>query len=466
MIIQNDSSLRSPRSFRQGTQETGLVVLHMGIVTILLLLNCRAAKAAGNPPTPGVWYTASGEERTYDDLRKLIASKGSLAGTRLIDVSLDGAPLAGLDLSSANLAHASLVSANLRGARLSGAILSNADLSGANLENVDLTNADLSSAQLRGANMKGAVLHSAALFGANLELARAEDVDFSSSVGLGFAYWGFGLYWNQGTKWPSVDFYKPRNLNSLEGKLSLLLNSEITFWVGVIVLAMLVTFMALGKLQELITLRGQQTKIKELERAPKADLGLLTFIEQQLNLTIERERLTMLAAHTRAQRLASVGTIVLLLSLLAPLISTLTYVNTVPTADEIRTAQAVTKDAKMTPDQLSKVLGPDWRVLLSGLSFGLLLLAAARGIMKQEQQQREMYFRVAQRVTSFENMVSALRISDRLEKEGQSWQLPSTLELIVARLLNPDPLVYHSAQEKEESQDLISTTFEALKSLK
>jgi uncharacterized protein YjbI with pentapeptide repeats len=85
----------------------------------------------------------------------------SLAGARLSDMFLPGAPLSGADLRQANLRRSDLrltdlSSADLEDAYLTDANLSAADLTGADLTDADLTNADLSEADLRGADLSAA----------------------------------------------------------------------------------------------------------------------------------------------------------------------------------------------------------------------------------------------------------------------------------------------------------------------
>jgi hypothetical protein len=52
----------------------------------------------------------------------------------------------------------------------------------------------------------------------------------------------------------------------------------------------------------------------------------------------------------------------------------------------------------------------DWHLLAFGVAVGLLFLAAARGLARQEIHQRDTYFHLSLRVFQYERYVSALRI--------------------------------------------------------
>ena len=95
------------------------------------------------------------------------------------------------------------------------------------------------------------------------------------------------------------------------------------------------------------------------------------------------------------------------------------------------------KDIGVPLGNVSLTTQRDWRVLASGLSFGLLFLAAARGILRQEVQQRDDYFKLERHMSYYENLMSALRIEDRLSREEKEppAEIRKRIEVVIDRLM-------------------------------
>lgn len=200
-------------------------------------------------------------------------------------------------------------------------------------------------------------------------------------------------------------------------------------------------------LERFIQLKKQKAKIEQVEKVVKEESEkretLVRYIELVLSLASEREKLTMIRAQGRASTLFVIGTVLMVLSVFAPIISLAAYITTEPLANDTLTMIKAIKDQiGITPSFNDIVNQRDWRILLSGVSFGFLFLAAARGILRQEGQQMTTFLNLARRVTYYENIVSALKIAERNELEKISELAPSDrpdrvhLENLVVRIIN------------------------------
>jgi hypothetical protein len=81
----------------------------------------------------------------------------------------------------------------------------------------------------------------------------------------------------------------------------------------------------------------------------------------------------------------------------------------------------------------------DWHLLLAGVSFGLLFIAAARGILLAEGRQREVYAREVRETAYYGDLRRALGMAQRLDKKKNDATEPATEEVvraIMALMLN------------------------------
>ncbi len=225
-------------------------------------------------------------------------------------------------------------------------------------------------------------------------------------------------------------------------------------------------------LQRLIELKKQKTKVERAEKFVKEEAEkqetIVKYIEAIINLANEREKLTMLRAQGRASVLFGIGTALMVLSVFAPILSWVAYLSTEPITDEtIRLTKTLKEQLGIIPSYNEIAAQRDWRILLSGVSFGFLFLAAARGILRQEGQQMATFLNLARRVTYFENIVNALKIAERneLERIGQlppeSRSMQPDLQQYIKRIIDmlfqpPQELALLNREDKKtiETDDL------------
>jgi hypothetical protein len=379
-------------------------------------------------------------------------TEADLSRAKFSRANLSRAILKRANLRDANLGHADLAWAILSDADLTWANLKGADLSHVNLSRAKLNGADLSASDLGGVNFDGATLTNVILSRANLKSA-----DLSAGVGLSATVWGEGVVYDANTRWPQA-FPLPRNLGTLQGKIGLFIEK---YWLAIVLFSLvgLVAFVSFVVYRWKRKIKEQTDKIFKQEEVlkEKTTANIVEFVEAELKVASEREKLAMLIAQVRSGRLFVIGSFLMVLSVFAPFGSAAIYWQTDPLNDEVvMRLEQLKKKADITPASESISLKKDWRILFSGLSFGFLFLAAARGILKQEARQSSTYFVTSERVTHYENLGRALRINDRLKSEAQ----PSENDKVVRRII--EKLFESPEQKKDESQTKDSELAEGL----
>ena len=370
-------------------------------------------------------------------------SNSNLKRSKLESANLSRVDLIESNLSEANLGKADLTWADLTGADLSWANLSRADLSRANLTRAKLNATDLSLTDLGRVNFTGANLSGTIFSGAKLKRA-----DLSSSVGLLDAIWGDGVYYDANTKWPPA-YPAPRNLSTLQGKISWFVEK---YWLAIVLFSLLIFVIFVSFTIYRMNLKIKE-KTKELEKGKetlKEITGMVEFVEAVLKVASLREEVAMSIAQGRSGRLFIIGSFLMVLSVFAPFGSAIIYWQADPLNDEIvMHLEQLKNKTGFVPTKESISFKKDWRILFSGLSFGFLFLAAARGILRQEARQSSTYFKTAERVTYYENLARALLINERLQGEAGHSENDKLIQRIIEKLFASP----QQASEEEAATD-------------
>lgn len=192
----------------------------------------------------------------------------------------------------------------------------------------------------------------------------------------------------------------------------------------------------------------QRAKVENVEHvyheeSEKKEVSLVKYIELTLSLASERERLTMIKAQGRAGMLFIIGTILMVMSVFAPFASIATYLSTDLLSSETVTAlKTLKEELGISPSAKDIINQRDWRILFSGISFGFLFLAAARGLLRQEGQQMTTFLKLGQSIAYYESIVSALKIAERKELKRIGGLSPEdrseepNLDDLVTRIVN------------------------------
>lgn len=205
--------------------------------------------------------------------------------------------------------------------------------------------------------------------------------------------------------------------------------------------------------REVAEVEQRQELIKTIEERSEQATSSSVFVQDQIKLNIERERLNMLLAERRANNLFTIGRFLMVLSVLAPLFSAALYLwaNPLP-AEAVSHLKEMRDAAGSLPVQLTLSVQRDWRILFAGVSIGFLFLAAARGVLTQQARQSQTFFSLAERVASYERMISVIKIRTR-GTSGKKDDLPNDIKKIVmSRLLASHPSQLSDVMAEHEAE--------------
>lgn len=159
----------------------------------------------------------------------------------------------------------------------------------------------------------------------------------------------------------------------------------------------------------------QRLTAEALEAQAEKEETLVDYVEAQLIAAAARQEVAVRSAEARANRLSSIGIILMVSSVLVPFGLVYLYMSLPPAAP--------TTPAGAPPQR-------DWHLLLAGVSFGLLFIAAARGILLAEGRQREVYAREVRETAYYGDLRRALGMAQRLDKEYRDTANKSTREIV------------------------------------
>lgn len=160
-------------------------------------------------------------------------------------------------------------------------------------------------------------------------------------------------------------------------------------------------------------IRSQTLVAEALEAKAEKEETLVDYVEAQLIAAAARQEVTVRSSEARANRLSSIGIILMISSVLVPFALVYLYMS-LPT---------------LAPS-VDVPLQRDWHLLVAGVSFGLLFIAAARGILLAEGRQREVYAREVRETAFYGDLRRALGMAQRLDKEDRDATDKATREIV------------------------------------
>lgn len=182
--------------------------------------------------------------------------------------------------------------------------------------------------------------------------------------------------------------------------------------------------------------RSQEERVRTAEKDATLDQPFHDFAKAQLRVVIERASLLMVSAEGRANMLYGVGTIMTLASVLAPVAAVGAYLASDPLPPNLVATLAALKDAGgKLPSGLAISTSRDWHVLLGGISFGFLFLAASAALFAQHRRQTEMVFLLGNDVDYFNRVNAAVEIAARADAAALQGTLAKVIGLVIAELL-------------------------------
>lgn len=160
------------------------------------------------------------------------------------------------------------------------------------------------------------------------------------------------------------------------------------------------------------TVASTRREAEVLEAKAESEETLVEYVEGQLLAAAKRQDAAVQRAESRGDRLSSIGSFLMIASVFAPLIFVILYV---------QLGRATTDGA--SPQR-------DWHLLLAGVSFGLLFIAAARGILVAEARQRDVYAREVRETAYYGDLRRALGMAQRIDREDKDEKQPATREVV------------------------------------
>lgn len=217
----------------------------------------------------------------------------------------------------------------------------------------------------------------------------------------------------------------------------------------------------------------KEAQIVRFETTPPAKEDLLQTLRRHIKIAVSREEVSMLRAEARANNLFGIGRAFLIASILGPVAAALLYWWVDPVTPET-VAQLKDLHQALGPDAFKGVTlsaNRDWRILLAGVSFGLLFLAAARGLLNQQAKEAATYFKLEEKINVLERLDSVLSIRAAHPGLEANPSEKALAELVFSGLLDREV----TADEKNDSgkgaesagsSSLSDELFEIAKSIK
>lgn len=209
---------------------------------------------------------------------------------------------------------------------------------------------------------------------------------------------------------------------------------------AIIFVAVIVTKVGFDLYDARVAVERKEQEIETVQQEfTESDLGILDLLDRAIRLAITREEASMLRAEARANMLFRIGLIFMVASVLAPLFSASLYWRLDPlAASTVENLKSLRSALGSLPQGTTIAIQRDWRVLLGGISFGFLFLAAAAGLMKQQGRQTDIYFRTGERVKYFERLASVVNlhsVAARKRSDGFDREL---VNLVTEKLIAND----------------------------
>ena len=184
-------------------------------------------------------------------------------------------------------------------------------------------------------------------------------------------------------------------------------------------------------------LSSERSGLKEQEQKLEINHPFLPAFQNQLQQLANRSQVLVNQAQSRADSLYRFATALTVVSCFVPLIAILVYLASDPLPKQLFDAldQLMKSNNGALPAGIAVNVSKDWRILLSGVSFGLLFLAAASALSAQFRKQSEVVQKLGQDVEYYESVQRAMNLLIHAETVEMSQTMKSTAGLIVQELI-------------------------------
>lgn len=195
------------------------------------------------------------------------------------------------------------------------------------------------------------------------------------------------------------------------------------------------------------------SKTKEVQSAVAGlvlkDLTTMQNAKAAMRVAVAREELSRARAGSRSDALYRAGFSFMLLSVAAPVACGAYYWNMDPLpASVVRRLAELHRALGMLPAGTTIPVQRDWRVIVGGISFGFLFLAAAAGLMKQHGRQASIQAQLGRRVSYFQRIELVVALRAGLGSPGPE-QDRDVIDLVSRALLAPDEITGAEPDDKD-----------------
>ncbi|TQV80247.1 hypothetical protein [Aliikangiella coralliicola] len=256
------------------------------------------------------------------------------------------------------------------------------------------------------------------------------------------------------------------------GLASNFLNRNFSWFFSGLIISIFMAALVVSRISFGTLVKKQEKKIsavieketnESLEETPQ---NLKSAIENELNLLLEKEKLSMLSTKQKSNTLFIISTLFMVLSVFSPILSFSIYVSLEPITDSMISALERIKSIGPSVSFDSVSSTRDWRIIAGGVSLGLLFLAAARGLVRQESYMRRMYLIFASKIAELESLLAVVRISNKFCNSRNINKDEELTSLILSKLIAPRNLNCFDYQPDELKEELMeSNLYEKLKKL-
>lgn len=253
-----------------------------------------------------------------------------------------------------------------------------------------------------------------------------------------------------------------------------MLKEDIIFLIATLLFPFLVLFyFSRSNRQASQNFKKQEIKIEQLKAASEAQESLDVYIQKRIEVVSEKTRLELLKVEKRSNGVYRLAVFFTSFSVLAPIGAIVVYISVDPMNQYIFQdrlienlsylggVMTITPELNLNPQR-------DWRILLVGISFGFLFLAAARELLRIQMQLNSRLNYLTSEISYFENVIEAFRISIKA-KEANNYDLDSkkVLEKIIQRLsfYAIEPSIPSLKENVKESDSILQSQLNLLKNL-
>ena len=157
------------------------------------------------------------------------------------------------------------------------------------------------------------------------------------------------------------------------------------------------------------------------------DEEFMNFFNKQINVIIERTRLLIIKIENRMNYLFRIGVLLTLISITVPFTTIAIFVISDESVNE-SINKLNSPETEINPIIVQK----DWKIMIPGISYGFLLLAAAGTVFSQYSRQMKTYTSLSKDLDYYSNIYHIIKILKYSEKKDH----PESVRLVLGKFID------------------------------